>query len=104
MTNNLFQNNTVNEAGESSRVAGAIFFGYDSQFTGNAFIGNNVTGTNAVAKDVCVSTYYTSIDLSGNYWGGSAPVEGENYYVQHKSAERPVIVNRYMKNNPFANN
>ena len=104
VTNNLFQNNTVNEAGESSRVAGAIFFGYDSQFTGNAFIGNNVTGTNAVAKDVCVSTYYTSIDLSGNYWGGSAPVEGENYYVQHKSAERPVIVNRYMKNNPFANN
>ena len=63
-----------------------------------------MTGTNAVAKDVCVSTYYTSIDLSGNYWGGGAPVEGENYYVQHKSAERPVIVNRYIKNNPFANN
>lgn len=85
VTNNLFQNNTVNESGESSRVAGGIFFGYDTVFTGNAFVGNKVTGTNAKGKDVCVSTYYTSIDLSDNYWGGNAPVEDTNYFVQHKS-------------------
>ena len=99
--NNLFQNNTVNEAGTSSRVAGGIFFGYNMEFTGNAFVGNKVTGENAVAKDVCVSTYYTSIALSGNYWGGNAPVENTNYFVQHKSDERVVIINDYLTANPF---
>ena len=101
VTNNLFQNNTVNEAGTSSRVAGGVFFGYDMVLKGNAFIGNNVTGTNVVAKDVCVSTYYTSIDLSGNYWGGNAPVENVNYFVQHKSDERPIILNDYLTENPI---
>ena len=101
VTNNLFQNNTVNEAGTSSRVAGGIFFGYETVFTGNAFVGNNVTGENAKGKDVCVSTYYTSIDLSGNYWGGNAPVEDTNYFVQHKSDERVVTINNYLTANPF---
>ena len=101
VTNNLFQNNTVNEAGESSRVAGGVFFGYETVFTGNAFISNKVTGTNAKGNDVCVSTYYTSIDLSGNYWGGNAPVEDTNYFVQHKSDERVVIINNYLTTNPI---
>ena len=101
VTKNLFKNNTVNEAGESSRVAGGIFFGYETEFTGNAFIGNAVTGENAKGNDVCVSTYYTSIDLSGNYWGGYAPVEDDDYFVQHKSDERVVIVNDYLTENPF---
>ena len=101
VTNNLFQKNTVNESGESSRVAGGIFFGYDTVFTGNAFVDNKVTGTNAKGKDVCVSTYYTSIDLSDNYWGGNAPVEDTNYFVQHKSDERTVIINNYLTENPI---
>ena len=101
VTNNLFQNNTVNEASESSRVGGAIFFGYETVFTGNAFVGNKVTGENAKGNDVCVSTYYTSIDLSGNYWGGNAPVEDTNYFVQHKSDERVVIIDNYLTENPI---
>lgn len=101
VTNNLFQNNTVNEANESSRVAGGVFFGYETVFTGNAFISNKVTGQNAKGNDVCVSTFYTSIDLSGNYWGGNAPVEDTNYFVQHKSDERVVIINNYLTVNPF---
>ena len=101
VTNNLFQGNIVNEAGESSRVGGAIFFGYETVFTGNAFVGNKVTGTNAKGNDVCVSTYYTSIDLSGNYWGGNAPVEDTNYFVQHKSDERVVIIDNYLTENPI---
>ena len=101
VTNNLFQNNTVNEASTSSRVAGGIFFGYETEFTGNAFVGNKVTGENAKGNDVCVSTYYTSIDLSGNYWGGNAPVEDTNYFVQHKSDERVVTINDYLTANPF---
>ena len=96
VTNNIFKNNTVNEAGDSSRVAGGIFFGYDMEFTGNAFIGNKVTGTNAKGNDVCVSTYYTDINLSGNYWGGKAPVEDVNYFVQHKTSGNKVIVNDYL--------
>lgn len=101
VTNNLFQNNTVNEASTSSRVAGGVFFGYETEFTGNAFVGNKVTGTNAKGNDVCVSTYYTSIDLSGNYWDGNAPVEDTNYFVQHKSDERVVVINDYLTANPF---
>ena len=50
----------------------------------------------AYANDVCVSTYYTSIDLSGNYWDGKAPVEDVNYFVQHKPDERVVIINDYL--------
>ncbi len=99
--NNLFQNNTVNEAGTSSRVAGGIFFGYDMEFTGNAFVGNKVTGTNAKGNDVCVSTYYTNIDLSGNYWGGNAPVEDNNYFVQHKTSGYKVIINDFLTANPI---
>ena len=101
VTNNLFQNNTVNEAAESSRVAGGVFFGYETVFTGNAFVGNKVTGTNAKGNDVCVSTYYTDIDLSGNYWGGNAPVEDTNYFVQHKTSGYKVLLNNYLTVNPF---
>ena len=101
VTNNLFQNNTVNEAAESSRVAGGVFFGYETVFTGNAFVGNKVTGTNAKGNDVCVSTYYTNIDLSGNYWGGQAPVEDVNYFVQHKTSGYKVLLNNYLTVNPF---
>ena len=101
VTNNLFQNNTVNEAGDSARVAGGIFFGYETVFTGNAFVGNAVTGVNAKGNDVCVSTYYTDIDLSGNYWGGEAPVEDTNYFVQHKTSGYKVVVNDYLTVNPI---
>ena len=52
----------------------------------------------AYANDVCVSTFYTSIDLSGNYWGGSAPVADVNYYVQHKTSGYKVILNDYLAN------
>ena len=101
VTNNLFQNNTVNEAGTSSRVAGGVFFGYETEFTGNAFIGNSVTGTNAKGNDVCVSTYYTDIDLSGNYWGGNAPVVDVNYFQQHKDMGHEVVINDYLTANPI---
>ena len=45
---------------------------------------------------MCVYTYYTLIDLLGNYWGGNAPVEDVNYFVQRKSDERVVIINDYL--------
>ena len=98
VTGNLFENNIVTDVTSSTRVSGGIFFGYETVFENNAFINNKVSNANntALGNNVCVSTYYTSIDLSSNYWGGSAPVEDEDYFVQHKSDERVVIINDYL--------
>ena len=93
ITNNVFENNTVN-AGTSKRVAGALMIGYNAVITGNSFVGNKVNGENAKANDVCASVYYTDIDLSGNYWGGSAPVVNDDYFVEYTNHE--VIINDYL--------
>ena len=93
ITNNVFENNTVN-AGTSKRVAGALMIGYNAVITGNAFVGNKVNGENAKGNDVCASVYYTDIDLSGNYWGGNAPVAGDDYYQEYTNHN--VIINDYL--------
>ena len=86
---NLFENNTVNCTGDSTRVAGAIFFGYEADVSGNAFINNTASNANGdKLGQVCTSTYYDcTIDLSGNYWGGNKPVYGKDYTVQHQTGE-----------------
>ena len=101
VTGNLFKNNAAVDSSTSTRVSGGIFFGYETVFENNAFIGNAATNANgdALGNDVCTSLYYTDIDLSGNYWGGSAPVEGVNYFVQHKTSGAEgtvVIINDYL--------
>ena len=98
ITNNVFQNNTVN-VGTSKRVAGGLMIGYDAVITGNAFVGNTVNGENAKGNDVCASVYYTDINLSGNYWGGGAPVENDDYYKEYNNHE--VIINDYLTENPI---
>lgn len=98
ITNNVFQNNTVN-VGISKRVAGGLMIGYDAVITGNAFVGNTVNGENAKGNDVCASVYYTDINLSGNYWGGGAPVENDDYYKEYNNHE--VIINDYLTENPI---
>ena len=100
ITNNLFKNNTVNEATTSKRVAGGLMIGYAAVVTGNAFIGNTVNATNAKGNDVCASVYYTDIDLSGNYWGGNAPVENDDYFVEYPDMHN-VIINNYLTVNPI---
>jgi len=94
ITNNVFENNTVN-GGTSKRVAGAIMIGYEAVITGNSFVGNKVTGENAKANDVAAAAYYTDIDLSGNYWGGSAPVENDDYYNEYPN-NYSVIIDDYL--------
>ena len=100
ITNNLFKNNSVTDASTSTRVSGGVFFGYMTEFKNNSFIDNKAANANgdALGNDVCVSIYYTDIDLSGNYWGGSAPVADVNYYVQHKTSGYKVILNDYLAN------
>ena len=100
ITNNLFKNNTVNEATTSKRVAGGLMIGYAAVVTGNAFIGNTVNATNAKGNDVCASVYYTDIDLSGNYWGGNAPVENDDYFIEYPDMHN-VIINDYLTANPI---
>ena len=99
ITNNLFQNNSVN-AGTSKRVAGGLMIGYAATITGNAFIGNTVTAENAKGNDVCASVYYTDIDLSGNYWGGNAPVADDDYFVEYPD-RHIVTINDYLTVNPI---
>ena len=69
--------------------------GYNAVITGNAFVDNKVIGEKAKGNDVCASVYYTDIDLSGNYWGGSAPVENDNYFVEYPERHK-VIINDYL--------
>ena len=94
ITNNVFEKNKVT-VGTSKRVSGGLMVGYATVITGNAFIDNEVIGANAKGNDVCASVYYTDIDLSGNYWGGEAPVENDNYFVEYPSYNS-VIINDYL--------
>lgn len=91
ITGNLFKDNEID--GNSVRVAGALMVGYENEISGNAFVNNIATrnGEDAdLGQDVCASTYFTSIDLSENYFGGSIPAEGEQYYNEY--GYNPVII------------
>ena len=93
ITNNLFQGNDV--TGTTKRVSGGLMIGHAATITGNAFIDNTVTGSiEGLGNDVCASVYYADIDLSGNYWGGNAPVLGDDYYQEYTN--HSVIINDYL--------
>ncbi len=100
VTNNVFTNNKVTTSGTTKRAAGAVMIGYDAVITNNAFVGNTITATAAKGNDVCASVYYTDIDLSGNYWGGSAPVENDDYFIEYPDAHS-VIVNDFLTSYEF---
>jgi len=97
VTNNVFDGNTVTTTTASKRVAGALMVGYETVITGNVFINNTASAEDGhiVANDVCASVYYTDIDLSGNYWGGAAPVENDDYFVEYPTSHS-VIINDYL--------
>ena len=99
VTNNLFDGNVVTAT--SKRSSGGLMIGNASVVTGNAFVNNTVTvnGQTGYGNDVCASPYYAAIDLSGNYWGGDAPVENDDYYKEYNNYE--VIINDYLTVNPF---
>lgn len=99
VTNNLFDGNTVTAT--SKRSSGGLMVGNAAVVTGNAFVNNTVTvnGETGYGNDVCASPYYAAIDLSGNYWGGGAPIENDDYYKEYNNNE--VIINDYLTANPF---
>ena len=100
VTNNLFQGNKVVVSDSTKvRVTGGLMVGYEATITGNAFINNSVENTNGsedLGQSVCASVYYTDIDLSDNYWGGAAPVENDNYFVQHKSSGNKLVIDSHL--------
>ena len=99
VTNNLFDGNTVTAT--SKRSAGGLMVGNAAVVTGNAFVNNTLTvnGETGYGNDVCASVYYSNIDLSGNYWGGNAPVANDDYYQEYSN--NSVIINNYLTVNPF---
>ena len=99
ITNNLFEGNTVTAT--SVRSSGGLMIGHSAVVRGNAFVNNTLTvkGETGYGNDVCASPYYAAIDLSGNYWGGSAPVENVDYYKEYNNYE--VIINDYLTENPI---
>ena len=94
ITNNIFDGNHVNLTGTSKRATGGLMIGYKAVITGNSFINNTITAERATGNDVCASVYYTDIDLSGNYWGGHAPVAGDDYSIEYDNYK--VIINDYL--------
>jgi len=106
VTGCLFEDNTVVDSSTSTRVAGAIFFGYEAEISGNAFINNTASNANGDALgQICTSTYYEcEINLSENYFGGQAPVEGKDYYIQHKTGDGEFVLNNYHIVNEYKDN
>ena len=82
--------------GGSGRCTGGLMVGNAAVITGNAFVNNTVIveGREGLGNDVCASAYYADIDLSGNYWGGGAPVEGDDYHLEYRTYK--VIINDYL--------
>ena len=98
VTNNVFENNTVHTThATTKRVAGALMVGHNAVITGNSFVGNTATAEDGrvLGNDVCASVYYSDIDLSGNYWGGNAPVQNDDYFVEYPDSN-DVIINDYL--------
>ena len=88
ITGNLFKDNVVTDSSTSTRVAGAIFAGYQATITGNAFAGNTASNANGdTLGQICISTYYDDglVNLSENYWNNGAPAYGKDYTIQHQT-------------------
>ena len=72
--------------------------GHAATVTGNCFVNNIVTvngQTTGYGNDVCASAYYAPINLSGNYWGGGKPEEGNDYYLEYPD-KYEVIIDDYL--------
>ena len=101
ITNNLFSGNNVTTThATSKRATGGLMIGYEATISGNAFVNNTITAEGRqLGNDVCASVYYTDIDLSGNYWGGGAPVENDDYYKEYTN--HSIIINNFLTENPI---
>ena len=98
VTNNLFMGNDVTTShATTKRATGGLMVGNAAVITGNSFVENTVTGgaVTGLSNDVLASVYYADIDLSGNYWGGSAPAQNSDYFVEYPD-RYSVVINGYL--------
>ena len=96
VTNNIFDGNKVTAT--SKRSSGGLMVGNDAVVRNNCFVNNIVTVnglTTGYGNDVCASAYYAPINLSGNYWGGGKPEEGNDYYREYPD-KYEVIIEDYL--------
>ena len=88
-------NNVTTSHATTKRFASAIFCD-GCAVTGNAFGVNTATRNGETIKTtVAVGAYYGAANISKNYWGGSAPVPGEDYTVEFTNNN--VAINDYYK-------
>lgn len=94
VTGCTFEGNSVTTSyATTKRFASAIF-------CDGCVVSGNVFGTNSAVRNgetistiVAVGGYYGAGDISGNYWGGEAPVTGVDYTIEYNKYE--VSVNDY---------
>ena len=91
----FYGNNVTTSHATTKRFASAIFCD-GCTMTGNAFEANTATRNGeTITTTVAVGAFYGAANISENYWGGNAPVPGENYTVEYTNNN--VAVNNYYK-------
>ena len=89
----FYGNNVTTSHATTKRFASAIFCD-GCTVTGNAFANNTATRNGeAITTTVAVGAFYGAANISENYWGGNAPVPGEDYTVEYTNNN--VAVNDY---------
>ncbi len=86
-----FEGNTViTSLATTKRFASAIFCD-GCTVSGNVFSGNTaIRNGETVSTVVAAAAYYGAADISGNFWGGNAPVPGVDYTVEYDRNEVAV--------------
>ena len=98
-----FEGNTViTSHATTKRFASAIFCD-GCAVSGNVFGSGNTATRNgeAISTVVAVGAYYGAADISGNFWGGNAPVPGVDYTIEYSRNE--VSVEDYYTDDALAN-
>ena len=97
VTGCTFENNTVVTSHTTTKRFASAIFCDGCTVNGNAFgTGNTATRNGeAISTIVAVGAYYGAADISGNYWGGEAPVAGVDYTIEYTRNE--VALESYYK-------
>ena len=91
----IFEGNTVTTSHTSTKRFASAIFCDGCTVSGNVFGEGNTATRNGetISTVVAVGAYYGEADISGNYWGGKAPVAGVDYTVEY--TRNDVAINSY---------
>ena len=89
-----FDGNSVSTTHETTKRLASAIFCDGCTVTGNVFVNNTVTRNGeTLSTVVAVAAYYGAASISGNYWGGIAPVPAVDYTVEY--SRNDVAVDSY---------